>query len=90
MAKTTKTPEREMLRRRNVQGAIWKHTDSDGNPIYSLGVTRSYKKDGKWHNETLYLGPDDIPKVVAVLQEGETTIYELMQQDYEQTKEEAA
>lgn len=90
MAQSTKTPEREMLRRRNVQGAIWKHDGSDGIPTYSLGVTRSYKKDGKWHNETLYLGADDIPKVVAVLQEGETTMYELMQQDYEQSKDEAA
>jgi len=90
MAKTTKTPEREMLRRRNIQGALWKHADSDGNPIYSLGVTRSYKKDGKWHNETLYLGADDIPRMVAVLQEGETAIYERLQQDYEQSKEEAA
>ncbi len=85
-----KTPVRETLRRRNVQGALWRHKDSDGNPVYSLGVTRSYKKDGAWHNETLYVGADDIPKVIAVLQEGETAIYEELQKDYERKNAEDA
>lgn len=85
-----KTPVRETLRRRNVQGALWRHHDSDGNPVYSFGVTRSYKKDGKWHNETLYVGADDIPKVIATLQEGETAMYEEMQRDYERKNDSEA
>lgn len=79
-----KTPFKEMTRRRNVQGAIWKNTDSKGVPYYNLGVTRSYKdKDDNWQNETLYVPLDDIPRMIGVLQEAETAIYEQMQVDYE-------
>ncbi len=85
-----KSPVKEMLRRRNVQGAIWKHTDSNGATNYTVGVTKSYKdKNGNWQNETLYLSVDDIPKVIATLQEAETTMYELIQSDYDKSKEAA-
>ncbi len=89
MAKNT--PFREVTRRRNVQGAIWRHTDGKGIPYYSLGVTRSYKdRDEKWQNENIYVPLDDIPRMIGVLQEAETAIYEQLQVDYEANKAEEA
>jgi len=80
-----KTPFKEMTRRRNIQGAIWRNVDSKEVPYYNLGLTRSYKdKDDNWQNETLYIPLDDIPRVIGVLQEAEAAIYQQMQVDYEE------
>ncbi len=85
-----KKPFAEMLRRRNVQGAVWQNVDSKGAAHYSVGVTRSYKdSDGNWKSETLYVPHEDIPRMIAVLQEADTAIYEALQQDYEAKKEAA-
>lgn len=83
MANSTIRPVEELVRRRNIKGAIWRHTNDDGKPYYSLGITRSRKDSkGAWHDKTLYLSVDDIPKVVALLKEGETEIYQRITQDY--------
>ena len=85
-----KKPFFGLLRRRNIDGAVWQNHDSDNRPFYTASVTRSYKdKDGKWQNETLYVPLDDIPRVMAVLQEAETKMYEQIQVDYEASREAA-
>lgn len=79
-----KRPVAEALRRRNIQGALWQNHDGNGNPFYVAGVTRSFKdRNDNWQNETLHVPLDDIPKVIAVLQEIETAGYEKLQADYE-------
>lgn len=85
---TKKKPYREALRRRNIQGALWRNTRQEENgdvvPFYTPSVTRSYKdKNGDWQNETLYVPLDDIPRVIAVLQEMETSAYQQLQADYD-------
>lgn len=88
---TKKAPFKEMTRRRNVQGAIWRHVDGNGVPYYTVGITRSYKdRDENWQNETIYVPLDDIPRMVGVLQEAESAIYEQVQSDYEANKEQEA
>ena len=88
---TKKKPFAEAVRRRNIQGALWQNRDGNGNEFYVPSVTRSYKdQNDKWQNEALHVPLDDIPKVIAVLQELETKAYEQMQVDYEAKKQEAA
>lgn len=86
-----KRPIAEALRRRNIQGALWQNHDGNQRPFYVASVTRSYKdSDQQWQNENLFVPLDDIPKVIAVLQEIETAAYEQLQADYEAGQEEAA
>ncbi|QEG36249.1 hypothetical protein [Bythopirellula goksoeyrii] len=78
-----KRPFSEAVRRRNIQGALWQNFDGNGNPFYTPSVTRSYKdQNDQWQNEVLHVPLDDIPRVIAVLQEMETKAYEQMQVDY--------
>lgn len=79
-----KQPFCEATRRRNIQGALWQNVSSaDGSAYYNASLTRSYKDErDQWHNEILNVSLDDIPKVIAVLQELETKAYEQMQADY--------
>jgi len=91
MATKKKQPFREALRRRSVQGALWRNTRQEDNgdivPFYTPSVTRSYKdKNGEWQNETLYVPLDDVEKVVEVLREMATAAYQQMQADYEARK----
>jgi hypothetical protein len=86
-----KKPFLEMTRRRNIQGAIWDNQDSNGETHYSVGVTRSYKdKDEAWQDDTLYVPLDDIPRLIGVLREAETAIYQQLQVDYQEKKLQAA
>ncbi len=80
-----KRPFCEATRRRNIQGALWQNFNgTDGSAFYSPSVTRSYKDEhDQWHNEVLHLPLDDIPRMIAVLQELETKAYEQMQVDYQ-------
>ena len=92
MAKSTRTkPFCTLLRRRNVDGAVWRNRDSNGSPFYVASVNRSYKlADGTWKNETLYVPLDDIPRVIAVLQEAEQKMYEAIDEDYKASRDDAA
>lgn len=91
MAQQKKKPFFGLLRRRNVEGAVWKNVDSNKVPYYVASVSRSYKdKDGNWNGDTLYVPLDDIPRVIAVLQEAEQKMYEQLQVDYEASREDAA
>ncbi|MAT67919.1 MAG: hypothetical protein CMJ58_00165 [Planctomycetaceae bacterium] len=91
MAQQKKRPFCEATRRRNIQGALWQNHDGNGKPFYVSSVTRSYKDDrDQWKNEVLHVPLDDIPKVIAVLQELETAAYQQMQADYQAKREEAA
>jgi len=86
-----KKPFSGLLRRRNIEGAVWQNHDGNGKPFYVASVTRSYKdKDDNWQNDSLYVPLDDIPRVIAVLQEAEQRMYEQLQADYEASREEAA
>lgn len=86
-ASQKKRPIAEATRRRNVQGALWQNQDSNGNPFYVSGVTRSYKDSSdNWQNETLHVPLDDIPRVIEVLRELEARAYEQIQEDYEANK----
>lgn len=88
-AVTKKKPHAQLLRRRNIEGAVWRNEDNNGVPFYVAGVTRSYRdRDKQWRNDTLYVPLDDIPRVIALLQEAETRMYEQLQTDYEATRDE--
>ena len=91
MAQQKKRPFCEATRRRNIQGALWQNHDGNGKPFYVSSVTRSYKDDrDQWKNEVLHVPLDDIPKVIAVLQELETKAYQQVEADYQAKREEAA
>ena len=85
MPSRKKRPFCEATRRRNIQGALWQNFNgSDGTPFYVPSVTRSYKDErDNWQNEILHVPLDDIPKVIAVLQELEAKAYQQMQADYQ-------
>lgn len=51
-------------------------------------VTRSYKADDEWNNETLYVLL--AVRVIAVLEEAQQRMHEQLQTDYEASREEAA
>jgi hypothetical protein len=56
------------IRHGRLQGSIWQNA-SDNGPWYSITLTRSYQKDGKWASATSY-GRDDLlalSKLVEVL-----------------------
>lgn len=91
MAQQKKKPFFGLLRRRNVEGAVWQNRDKSGSPFYVASVSRSYRdRDDAWQNETLYVPLDDIPRVIAVLKEAEQRMYEQIQADYEATREAVA
>jgi len=91
MATQKKKPFAAALRRRNIQGALWQNHDGNSNPFYVPSVTRSYQdQNDKWQNEVLNVPLDDIPKVIAVLQQLETMAYTQLQADYEAKQQEAA
>lgn len=86
-----KKPFFGLLRRRNVEGAVWQNFDSNDAAYYVASVSRSYKdKEGNWNGDTLYVPLDDIPRVIAVLQEAEQKMYEQLQADYQANREDAA
>ncbi len=86
-----KRPIAEATRRRNIQGALWQNRDGNGNPFYVSSVTRSHKdSNDQWHNESIHVPLDDIPKVIAVLKDLEAKAYEQMQVDYDTSKQGAA
>ncbi len=88
---TKKRPFCEATRRRNIQGALWQNHDGKGNPFYVSSVTRSYKDShDNWKNEVVHVPLDDIPKVIAVLQELESQAYLQMQVDYDEKQQGAA
>ena len=88
--KQKKRPFFGLLRRRNVEGAVWQNHDSNGSPFYVASVSRSYKVDEEWNSDTLYVPLDDIPRVIAVLEEAQQRMYEQIQADYEASREDAA
>jgi len=88
--KQKKKPFFGLLRRRNVEGAVWQNLDSNGSPFYVASVTRSYKVNDEWNNDSLYVPLDDIPRVIAVLEEAQQRMYEQIQADYEANREAAA
>lgn len=86
-----KKPFFGLLRRRNVEGAVWQNVDSNDVSYYVASVSRSYKdKEGNWNGDVLYVPLDDIPRVIAVLQEAEQKMYEQLQADYEANRDDAA
>lgn len=88
--KQKKKPFFGLLRRRNVEGAVWQNRDANGSPFYVASVSRSYKIEEEWTNDTLYVPLDDIPRVIAVLEEAQQRMYEQIQADYVASREEAA
>ena len=86
-----KRPVAEAVRRRNIQGALWQNHDGNGNAFYVSSVTRSFQdRNDKWQNDTLHVPLDDIPKVIAILQEMEQEAYQRMQADYDAKQQQGA
>src|SRR4051812_2388969 len=61
--------------RGRVQGALWKHLQSDGNARFTVAISRSYKDgdDGKWKN-VHYFDHRDLNDVRAVCDEADEQI----------------
>lgn len=87
MAASTQRPVFEALRRRGIEGALWRHATEDGRHTYSVSVSRSHKNaNGEWTSDVVYALVDDISRIRGVLNELENKAYELMQSDYEASK----
>lgn len=90
MPKTQTPPVYTPTRRRNVQGALWANQDGKGRNYYVATITRSYKDGDEWKDQTLRVPLDDIPRIIAVLQELETKAYVFMEGDFNESKRETS